>query len=74
MAQAGSEPNATLMSTSDVWEDAQTIADVLHKNLLKAEPLIKFPIPLSVFLSALDSLGHNELLILHQCVEEKLAA
>lgn len=68
------EPNATLMSASDVWEDAQTIANVLRKNLLKAEPVIRLPIPLSVFLSALDSFGHDELLILHQRVEEKLAA
>lgn len=68
------EPNSTLMSASDVWEDAQTIANVLRKSLLKAEPVIKLPIPLSVFLAALDSFGHDELLILHQRVEEKLAA
>lgn len=68
------EPDATLMSASDVWEDAQTVANVLRKNLLKADPVIQFPVPLSVFLSALDSFTPDELLILRQRVEEKLAA
>lgn len=74
MSPSVHEPKATLMSAPEVWEDAQTIAAVLRKNLLKAEPVIKFPIPLSVFLSALDNFSHDELLLLHQHVEERLAA
>lgn len=73
MNQSIHEPKATLMSATDVWEDAQTLAAVLRKNLLKAEPVIQFPIPLSLFLEALDNFGHDELLILRQRVEEKLA-
>lgn len=68
------ESEAALMSAADVWEDAQVLGEVLRKNLLKAEPVIKFPIPLSVFLSALDSFSRDELLLVHRRVEERLAA
>lgn len=68
------EPEATMMSAADVWEDAQTLAGVLRTNLLKAEPVIKFQIPLSIFLSALDEFSRDELILLHHRVEERLAA
>ena len=44
------EPTAEVMSAAEVWEDAQQLADVLRQNLWKTEPLVKLPIPLSVFL------------------------
>ena len=68
------EPKAKLMSAVDVWDDAQQMADVLRKNLLMAEPVVRLPIPLSVFLAALDSFSREELTILHEHVEERLAA
>ena len=68
------EPKARVMSAADVWDDAQQIADVLRQNLLKAEPVVKLQIPLSAFLSALDDLSRDELVILRQRVEERLAA
>lgn len=67
------EPKAKVMSAADVWEDAQQIAQVLRQNLLAAEPVVRLQIPLSTFLSALDSLSHDELLMLHKRVEERLA-
>jgi len=68
------EPEAEVMSAADVWNDAQQIADVLRQNLLKAEPMVQLQVPLSVFLSALDSLNRDELMVLHQRVEQQLAA
>lgn len=73
-SKSAHEPEANVMSAADVWDDAQQIAAVLRKNLLKAEPAVRLRIPLSAFLSALDSLGRDELLILRQRVEERLAA
>lgn len=67
------EPEAKVMSAADVWDDAQQIADVLWQNLLKAEPVVRLQVPLYVFLSALDSLSRDELMILHQRVEQQLA-
>lgn len=68
------EPEAKLMSAADVWGDAQQIAEVLRQNLLKAEPAVQLRVPLSIFLSALDSLSRDELALLRQRVEERLAA
>jgi hypothetical protein len=67
------EPEAKVMSAADVWDDAQQIADVLWQNLLKAEPVVRLQVPLYVFLSALDSLSRDELMILHQRVDQQLA-
>jgi hypothetical protein len=67
------EPEAKVMGAEDVWDDAQRIADVLRQNWLEAEPVVRFQVPLSVFLSALDSLGRDELVILRRRVEERLA-
>ena len=55
-------------------DDAQQIADVLRQNLLRAEPIVRLPIPFSAFLFALDGLSRNELVLLRQRVEERLAA
>jgi hypothetical protein len=68
------EPGAKVMSPAEVWEDAQRIASLLRQNLLKAEPAVQLQIPLSAFLSALDDLGRDELIILRQRLDERLAA
>jgi hypothetical protein len=67
------EPKAKVMSAAGVWEDAQQIAEVLRRNLLKAEPTVGLRIPLSVFLSVLDDLSREELVILRKRVDERLA-
>ncbi len=68
------EPEAAVMSAADVRGDAQQIADVLRQNLLKAEPVVRLQVPLSVFLSALDNFSREELAILRKRVDERLAA
>lgn len=67
------EPKAKVMSAADVWNDAQQIATVLKQNLMKAEPVVRLQIPLSAFLTALDNLDRDELVILHKRVEQRLA-
>ena len=68
------EPGAEVMSAMEVREDARQVANVLRHNLLKAEPAVQLEVPLSTFLSALDSLSRDELLMLRQRVDERLAA
>ncbi|MFQ5616483.1 MAG: hypothetical protein ACE5GO_08495 [Anaerolineales bacterium] len=67
------EPEAKLMSAAEVWDDAQQIAEVLRRNLLKTKPVVKLQIPLSAFLTSLDDFSRDELVILRQRVEERLA-
>ncbi len=68
------EPGAEVMSAMEVQQDARQVAKVLRQNLLKAEPAVQLEVPLSTFLSALDKLSRDELLILRQRVDERLAA
>ena len=62
------------MRATDVADDARLLADRLRRNLLSAEPAVQLDIPLSAFLSALDKLSRDELLLLRQIVDERLAA
>ena len=71
--ESAHEPEADVMSAVDVWEDAQQTARVLQQNLRKAEAMVRLQIPLSSFLSALDKLSQEELMVLHKRVEERLA-
>lgn len=68
------EPKAKVMSAAEAWADAQEVAQVLQRNLLSAEPTVGLRIPLSIFLSALDDLSREELVILRKRVDEHLAA
>ncbi len=72
-AKSTHEPKARVMSATDVWEDAREIASLIKKNLLKAEPVVKIQIPLSTFISAVENLSREELLILSKCIEARLA-
>lgn len=72
--QSVHEPKAKVMSAAEVWDDAQEIAEVLRQNLLKAEPVVRLQVPLSVFLSAVDDFDRDELLLLRRRIEERLAA
>jgi hypothetical protein len=73
-AKSVHEPSAKLMNADEVSEDARRVANALRHNLLKAEPAVQLEVPLSTFLSALDKLSRDELLILRQRVEERLSA
>lgn len=68
------EPEAEVMSANDVWNDALQLADVLRQNLLKTEPIVRLQIPFSFFLSVLEEFDREELVILRQRVEDRLAA
>lgn len=70
--QSTHEPKAKVMGAAEVWEDAQQMSTVVRQNLLKAEPVVQLPIPLSIFLSALDNFSRDELLIVRQHLEERL--
>ncbi len=67
------EPRARVMSAADVWEDAREIAFLIKKNLLKAEPAVKIQIPFSAFMSAVENLKREELLLLSKRIEARLA-
>ncbi|MCP4400269.1 MAG: hypothetical protein GY801_23550 [bacterium] len=67
------EPGARLMSAEDVWEDAQQIAALLQQNASQTEPVVHLDIPFSYFLSVLDTLDRDELVILRKRIEERLA-
>ncbi len=71
--QSVHEPEAKLMSAEDVWDDAQHVAELLRQNASQAEPVVHLDIPFSYFLSVLDTLNRNELVILHKRIEERLA-
>ncbi len=71
--QSVHKPEAKLMSAEDVWDDAQHVAELLRQNALQAEPVVHLDIPFSYFLSVLDTLNRNELVILHKRIEERLA-
>ena len=74
MQKSAHEPAAEVMNAADVWNDALQLADVLRQNLLKTERMVPLQVPFSFFLSALDSFDHEELVVLRQRVEERLAA
>jgi hypothetical protein len=67
------EPDAPMMSAEDVWNDAQQLNDVLRQNLLKAEPVVHLDVPLSFFLSALDTLNRDDLIALDNHIKQRLA-
>ncbi len=68
------EPDAQLMSVADVWDDALSLAEILRRNLLRTEPMVRVQIPFSLFLSALEEFNREELVLLRRRVEERLAA
>lgn len=73
MKKSVHEPDAPMMSAADVWDDASEVADVLRQNLHKNERIVRLQIPFSFFLSALESFEQEELIVLRQRVEERLA-
>jgi hypothetical protein len=67
------EPEVQLMSAADVWNDALNLAEILRRNLLGSEPMVRLQIPFSLFLSALEEFNREELVLLRRRVEERLA-
>ncbi len=67
------EPEAELMSAADVWDDSQRLAEVLRRNASESHR-VRLEIPLTNYLAALDELSHDELVMLREQVEERLAS
>jgi uncharacterized linocin/CFP29 family protein len=67
------EPGAEVMSATEVAEEARQIAEVLRRNLIRAEPVVRLSIPFSLFLANLDDVTRSELLLIRQRVEDRLA-
>lgn len=74
MKKSAHEPKAPVMSAADVSDDARQLADVLRYNLLKTEPKVRLQIPFSAFLMAIEGFDLDELVLLRQRVEDRLAA
>jgi hypothetical protein len=68
------EPQAEVMSADDVWADAHRLAQVLRRNASGGGHVVHLQIPLAAYLSALEDLTEEELAILRQRIEERLAA
>lgn len=73
-AKTAHEPEAEVMSADDVWNDAQRLAALLNRNAAEDEQAIQLQIPLTAYLSALDNLDRDELLLLRDRVDERLAS
>ncbi len=69
------EPDdADVMSASDASNDAQRLAGVLQNGPLKSDRSVRLRIPLSAYLSGLDDLSHDDLVMLRERVEQRLAS
>jgi hypothetical protein len=60
------------MSAEEVWDDAQRLAELLRRNLAKANPQSPSRVSLAAVLSALEDLSLDELEILHRQVGQRL--
>jgi hypothetical protein len=68
------EPDAEVMSAADVWDDAKRLAEVLQDSVSESGHVVSLQIPLSAYLSALEDLSRDELMILRERVEGRLAS
>lgn len=68
------EPDAELMSANDVRNDAQRLAEIVQRNARNQPRSFQLQIPLSAYLSALDDLNQEELEILRERVDQRLAS
>ena len=67
------EPDAELMSAEEAWEDAQLLSRMRARRRAKSESIVRLPIPFSAFISALEQFSRDELLLVHQHIQERLA-
>ena len=70
--QTPHEPNAPVMNAADVWDDSETLAQVLRKRL-RTEFTDPGEIPFPAFLAALDKFTRDELSLVRERIAEKLA-
>ncbi len=72
-AKTAHEPEAEVMSATDVLEDAQELGALLQSNLAREERVVRLEIPFSILLSALDHLSRDELTFLQKRLTDRLA-
>jgi hypothetical protein len=67
------EPGAQLLSPKDAIQDAERLRALLLRNRQRAEREVQLRVPFTVIIEAVDQLEAEELHLLAQRLEERLA-
>ena len=67
------EPGAQLLSAQDAIQDAERLQGLLLRNRQRAEREVQLRVPFTVIIEAVDQLEADELRLLAQRLEERLA-
>ena len=67
------EPGAQLLSAQDAIQDAEWLQALLLRNRQQAEREVQLRVPFTVIIEAVDQLEADELRLLAQRLEERLA-
>jgi len=67
------EPGAQLLSAQDAIQDAERLQALLLRNGQRAEREVQLRVPFTVIIEAVDQLEADELRLLAQRLEERLA-
>ena len=67
------EPRAQLLSSQDAIRDAERLQVLLLRNRQQAEREVQLRVPFTVIIEAVDQLEADELRLLAQRLEERLA-
>jgi predicted RNase H-like HicB family nuclease len=67
------EPGAQLLSAQDAIQDAERLQALLLRNRQRAEREVQLRVPFTVIIEAVDQLEADELRLLAQRLEERLA-
>lgn len=67
------EPKAQLLSAQDAIQDAERLQALLLRNRQRAEREVQLRVPFAVIIEAVDQLEADELRLLAQRLEERLA-
>jgi len=68
------EPEVPLLSAQDAIQDAERLRSLLQRNRQRAEREVQLRVPLTAIIEAIDQLKANELRLLVQRLEERLAS
>jgi hypothetical protein len=67
------EPRAQLLSAQDATQDAERLQALLLRNRQRAEREVQLRMPFTVIIEAVDQLEADELRLLAQRLDERLA-
>jgi len=68
------EPGAQLLSAQDAIQDAERLQGLLLRNQQRAKREVQLRVPFTVIIEAVDQLEADELRLLAQRLEERLAS